>query len=557
VAENPEGGSTTYAEARPFDSTLVDITAESGIRFRHVTGGYGDKLLPETMGSGCALLDFDGDGHLDVFFVNGAWWPGREPSGEPAPTCALYRGRGDGSFDDVTDSSGCGVTLYGMGASVADYDGDGDDDLYVTGVGKNVLLRNDGGRFSDVTDSAGVRAGTWRDREGSEYPEWSTASGWADVDLDGDVDLVVGNYVEWTVDGEIFTTIDGVTKAFTTPDRYNGLPPRLFLNRGDGTFEDATLRSGLGAHRGKALALAFWDFDRNGYLDVAIANDTRPNFLLLNRGGAVFEEVGLRSGIAYDETGRARAGMGIDVADYMNSGMPGVAIANFSEEPISLYRWQEDGTFSSEASRAGIAQPTYMPLAFGLRLVDIDLDGVLDIIIANGHIEPDVARVFQNQSYPQSPQLFHGRAFGRFEDVSTRSGADFQVPRIARGLAAGDLDGDGDLDFVLTTREGPAVVFRNVRGARYPNHFLRVRLHGKGKNTKALGSTVRLTVGNVTQTRLARTGSSYLSESEMALTFGLGASREIDRLEVRWPTGETQVVPIGGVDRTVDIREDG
>lgn len=557
-AAPPAGGtvSTAYPEARPFDCTFVDISATSGIRFRHVTGGYGDKLLPETMGSGCALLDFDGDERLDVFFVNGAWWPGREPPGEPSPTCELYRGLGDGAFEDFTAAAGAGITLYGMGASVADYDGDGDDDLYVTGVERNVLLRNDGGRFTDATDAAGARGGTWTDREGREFPEWSTASGWADVDLDGDVDLILGNYVEWTVEGEIFTTIDGVTKAFTTPDRYNGLPPRLLLNRGDGTFEDATRRSGLGSHRGKALAMAFWDFDRDGLLDFAIANDTRPNFLFLNRGGTSFEEVGLSVGLAYDETGRARAGMGMDVADYMNSGAPGVVISNFSEEPLSLYRWSEDGSFSSEANRAGIAQPTYMNLAFGIRLADVDLDGFHDLIVANGHIEPDVARVFSNQSYRQSPQLFHGRAFGRFEDVSTRAGADFRVPRVARGLAVGDLDGDGDLDLVLTVREGSPVVYLNERGAREPNHFLRVRLHGKGKNTRALGATVRLTVGSVTQTRVARTGSSYLSESEMPLTFGLGPSTKVDRLEVRWPSGGTTVIPVEGVDRTIVVREE-
>jgi len=443
-----------------------------------------------------------------------------------------------------------------MGASVADYDGDGDDDLFVTGVGRNVLLQNDSSRLHDVTEAAGVGVRTWKDREGKPRPEWSTASGWTDVDLDGDLDLIVGQYVEWSVDYEVFTTLDGVTKAFTTPDRYRGLPCRLFLNRGDRTFEEATDSSGLGEHSGKALAIAFWDFDGNGLIDFAVANDTRPNFLFMNQGGAKFEEIGLPAGIAYDETGRARAGMGMDIADYANSGVPGVIIANFSDEPVSLYKWHEGEVFTSEENRAGIAQPTYSGLAFGILFADFDLDGIQDLVIANGHIEPDIGRFVQSQSYSQSPQLFHGRPYGSFEDVSTRVGADFMVARVGRGLAVGDIDGDGDLDIVMTVREGTPVVFKNLLSSKDPNHYLRVRLHGKGKNTGALGAYVRVTSGGVTQTRLARTGSSYLSEPERVLTFGLGASTKVDRLHVRWPAGTQANLPVDGIDRTVDVYEE-
>jgi hypothetical protein len=543
-------------EARPFSCRLVDITAESGIRFRHVTGGYGDKLLPETMGSGCAFLDFDGDRILDVFFVNGRYWSGHEPAGVSPPTCALYRGRGDGTFEDVTRMTGAGITLYGMGVSVADYDADGDEDIFVTGVDRNVLLRNDAGRLRDMTDAAGVPSRTWKDREGQAQPEWATAAGWADVDLDGDIDLLVGNYVQWSPDYEIFTTLDGVTKAFTTPDRYVGLPCRLFLNRGDGTFEDATESSGLAAYTGKALALAFWDFDENGYLDIVVANDTRPNFLFLNSGRGTFEEIGLTAGIAYDDTGRARAGMGMDIADYANDGTPGVVIANFSMEPLSLYSWEGKRSFTEEAGRSGIAQATYRSLTFGIRFLDIDLDGVQDLLVINGHIEPDVQRIFPDQSYAQSPQLFHGRAFGRFEDVSTRAGADFLVPRVGRGLATGDIDNDGDLDVLMTVRDSPPVLFRNDRESPDPNHYLRIRLHGTAPNTAALGATVRLTSRGVTQTRVVRTGSSYLSQSEVVLTFGLGASTRVDRLWVRWPDGSTRDVPVESVDRALDVYEE-
>jgi hypothetical protein len=249
--------------------------------------------------------------------------------------------------------------------------------------------------------------------------------------------------------------------------------------------------------------------------------------------------------------------MGIDIADYRNAGVPAVAVANFSEEPVSLYVWQKDGTFLSQASVAGIALPTYPDLAFGIRFLDMDLDGVQDLVIANGHIEPDVSRVFQHLGYAQSPQLFHGSAYGQYEDVSTRAGPDFMVPRVARGLAAGDLDGDGDLDLILTIREGVPVVFQNRRGPRDACHYLRVRLEGQGKNTKALGSYVRLQVAGTTQTQLARTGSSYLSESEMTLTFGLGTATKVDGLVVRWPGGRETAVTVEGVDRTVVVREPG
>jgi hypothetical protein len=529
----------------PLSFELIDITARSGLKFRHVTGASGEKLLPETMGSGGAFLDFDSDGKLDVFLVNSSSFPGSTPAAPPS-ACALYRGKGDGTFEDVSAATGAGISLYGMGAAVGDHDGDGDDDIYVTGAFGNALLRNDGGVFRDVAKEAGVGGGSWTDRDGKEHREWSTAAAWADVDIDGDIDLIVANYVEWSPQNEIFTTIDGVTKAFTTPDRYRGLPCRLFVNQGQGRFSDSTASSGLADPRGKALGIGIWDFDGNRLPDFVVANDTQPNFLFMNRGGGRFDEVGLAAGIAYDETGRARAGMGIDIQDYANDGVPGVAIGNFSDEPMSLYRWTPPGAagglggFTSEAARAGLAGPTYKSLAFGVLFLDVDLDGVDDLVVANGHIEPDVARVFQGQTYEQSPQLFLGRGDGTFVERTADAGAGFSAPRVGRGLAAGDVDGDGDLDLLITVNGGAPSLLENVQSPAARNHFLRVRLRGKGGNTRALGALVRVTAAGVTRTRLSRTGSSYLSQCDLAPTFGLGKSTGPHTIEVRWPDGKVE-----------------
>ena len=535
-----------------FSRRFVDITEESGIRFRHVTGGYGDKLMPETLGSGAAFLDYDGDGNLDIFLVNSRSWPGHQKPGARLARCALYRGNGDGTLVDVTLETGAGISLHGMGCCVGDPDGDGDPDIYVTAVGDNVLLLNDGGVFQDATRAAGVAGGRW----GEDNPEWSTAATFLDIDNDGDLDLFVTNYVEWTPETEIFTTLEGVHKAFTTPDRYVGLPCRLFLNRGDATFEDVSERAGLLGHKGKSLGIALWDLDGNGFTDIVVANDTQPNFLFFNRGGGVLEEQGLRAGIAYDDTGRARAGMGIDIADYGNDGVPGVAIGNFSLEPMSLYRWQARGVFISHAEEAGLALRTFRPLAFAIKFLDLDLDGRQDLVVVNGHIEPDIARVEPEQSHAQPLQLFKGVAAGRFVDVSASAGADFQRPIVGRGLAAGDIDGDGDLDLLITTNGGTPVLLRNDSGSPgVRNHYLRVRVVEADGNRDSLGAVVTVRAGGITQTRRVGGGSSYLSESERILTFGLGSATHVEELRTRWPGGEERVTPVTEVDIAVTVKK--
>ena len=550
-----------------FTRLFVETTSRAGLKFRHDAGSRGAKLLPETMGAAPVVFDFDGDSFPDVYLPNGG--PEVRASSRPAgPGGKLFRNRGDGGFDDVTEKSGTALPhVYAMGGSAADFDGDGDEDLFVTALGDDVLLRNDGGVFVDVTATAGVGGGRWTDAAGVAHPEWSTASAWFDADADGDVDLFVAKYVAWTPETEIFTSLDGVTKSFTTPDRYPGLPCRLFLNDGDGTFTDGSAAAGLLPHLGKALGVAIWDFDGDGLLDVVVANDTRPNFLFMNRGGGVFSEDGLVERVAYDENGRARAGMGVDVADDLGDvATPVIAIGNFAAEPISFYRRGRAGGFTPTAAEAGLAGPTFAPLTFGLHFLDADLDGRLDLALANGHLEPDIGASQAGRTYAQAPMLFRGR--GRtYDDVSNAAGADFARPRVGRGLVVADFDRDGDPDLLLTANgvvpdSGSAVLFENrpkEPGAK-PPHWLRVELRGSAPNTRAIGARVELECGGRTAVRYVRTGSSYAGQSELPLLFGLGANEAVTALKVAFPrrggaAPSVRTIPVPGVDRTIVVVE--
>jgi hypothetical protein len=503
---------------------LVDVTAPAGIHFRHNSGAYGGKLLPETLGSGCAFLDYDQDGWQDILLVNGMDWPGHK---RLRTTLQLYRNNRNGTFTDITRHAGLDLEMYGMGVAVGDYNNDGYPDILITCVGQNRLFRNTGkGSFVDVTKASGL----------SGRQAFSTSALWLDVDRDGLLDLFVCNYVKWSKEHDVFCSLDGTHKAYCTPEAYRGETCWLFRNRGDGTFEDITASSGIFDSSSKSLGAAMLDYDQDGWPDVLVANDTQPNKLYRNQRNGSFKDVGVETGIAFSAEGKARAGMGVDVADFENSGHAGVAITNFDNEMIGLYRAVGTG-YVDVATQSGVGLPSKDKLGFGCLFLDADLDGALDLVAVNGHIDETVRNV-RHVGYAQSPQLFLNRGRGIFYDASDDLGPDFKQPRVGRGVAFGDFDRDGDVDLLLTTNNGPAVLFRNDQLS--DNHSVRVRLIGTKSNRDAIGARVRLFEGQSSQSRMVRSGSSYLSQSELPLTFGLGKSDRVERLVIEWPSGTTE-----------------
>jgi enediyne biosynthesis protein E4 len=508
---------------------LADVTAQAGIQFRHNSGAFGGKLLPETMGSGCAFLDYDADGWQDILLVNGMDWPGHRKG---RSTLRLYRNNRDGTFSDVTRAAGLDVELYGMGVAVGDFDNDGFPDLFVTAVGQNRLFRNTGqGTFVDMTRASGLGG-----REA-----FSTSAMWVDVDRDGFLDLFVCNYVRWSAEHDVFCSLDGKNKSYCTPEAYRGDTCWLFRNRGNGTFEDVTATCGIFDSSSKALGVALIDDDQDGWPDIFVANDTQPNKLYRNLRNGTFRDVGLRSGVALSEEGKARAGMGVDAADFDNSGRFGLAITNFDNEMVGLYRAIESGLYRDVAVPAGVGMASLNRLGFGCLFADMDLDGALDLVVANGHIDETVRNIRGNVGYAQAAQIFLNQGNGTFRDIAPEVGGGFSEPRVGRGLAYGDFDGDGDIDLLMTTNNGPAVLFRNDQTAG--NRSLRIRLVGTVSNRDAIGATVRVTYGGVTQTRVVRSGSSYLSQSELPLTFGVGQRDVVERVVIDWPNGRTDEFP--------------
>jgi hypothetical protein len=511
---------------------FTDVTNSAGIGFVHETGAFGEKWMPETMGSGGGFLDYDGDGLPDILLVNGAYWPGHEKSPKH-PTPRLYRNLSDGRFQDITAAAGLDFTIYGMGCAFADYDGDGDPDIYLTAVGDNMLLRNDGGKFTEVTKEAGVKGNSERK---DSPPAWSTGAAWVDVDRDGRLDLFVCNYVKWTPVTDLFTTLDGKTKSYATPQQYQGESCRLYRNLNGRRFEDVTAKAGVLNHEGKSLGVAVADFNDDGWPDLVVANDTQPNFLYRNDGDGTFTDVALQAGVGYDEDGRARAGMGIDVADLTNQGRLSIAIGNFSREPLSLYTQINNEVFQDQAGAARLAKASLLNLTFGLLFVDVDLDGYLDLIAGNGHIEPQINSVQQDITFTQRPQLFRNNTRGQFIDLSDQAGEVFAAPIVARGLAAADLDNDGDADLLITTNAGAPKLLRNDLPVSAKNNWLKIRLQGNAPNRDAIGAVATVYAGELKQRKMVRTGSSYLSQSEVRhLLFGLGAHSQADSIAIRWP----------------------
>lgn len=515
------------AAAEPSEGLrFTHVTEEAGLgAFRHVTGAFGEMWFPETMGAGAGFLDYDGDGWQDIALVAGGAWPGR--GGVAPPAVRLYRNEG-GYFREVTGETGlANVHAYGMGLAIADYDNDGDPDIFLTALGRNLLLRNDrspdaGGQvlFSDVTQAAGL----------ADDEAWSTSAIFFDADLDGRVDLYVANYVAWSPETDMWCTMNGRDKTYCTPKLYDGVPSRFYRNEG-GVFADRTAEAGFLPAPGKTLGAAEWDFNEDGWPDLVAANDTQRDLLYMNDGTGAFVETGVASGVAYDADGQARAGMGVDVGVLDGTGAPSVVVGHFANEPAGLYRQMAPGVFVDRAAQSQVGLPSLPTLTFGLCLFDADLDGDLDIFLANGHISPDVEGTAEGLSYRQAPQLFLNDGDGFFSEYAFSLAA----PMVARGAALADYDRDGDEDVLVTENAGPVHLLRNeTQGGA----SVRVRLEGVRSARDALGAQVTAVAGARRMTRRVRTGSSYLVSSEKALTFGLGGAAQADTLIVEWPGGD-------------------
>jgi hypothetical protein len=520
---------------------FTDVTQASGIHFRHNNGAFGKKYLPETLGSGAAFVDVDNDGWQDIFLVNSKNWPGH--AGAPSFP-ALYHNNRNGTFTDITRQAGLAVEMYGLGVAAADYDNDGNVDLYVTALGQNYLFRGlGGGRFEEVSAKAGVADSGF-----------STSAIWFDYDKDGKLDLFVAHYVEWTPEKDLYCTLDGKTKSYCTPESYKGQSGTLYHNRGNGTFEDVTRKAGLYDPSSKGLGVAMLDYNGDGWPDLFVANDTQPNKLYRNKKDGTFEDVGMTAGVAFNEAGVARAGMGVDAADYDGSGRASLIIGNFSNEMMALYTNEGNGLFIDEAPTSTIGKASLLTLTFGCFFFDVDLDGLLDIFAANGHVADDINRVQQKVTYAQAPHLFRNLGGKRFEEITNQAGSAFAQPVVARGAAYGDFDNDGDLDLLITTNNGPARLLRNDEATG--NHMLRIKTLGTTSNRDGIGARLKITLDNgQSRWALVKTGSSYCSQSELPVTFGLGAATKVKEIEVTWPSGRVDRIPGAAAGQTITVEE--
>jgi len=505
---------------------FVDVTKQSGLEFHHNSGAFGGKYLPETLGSGCAFLDYDADGWQDILLVNGMDWPEHKRT---RSTLRLYHNNRNGTFTDVTRKAGLDLEVYGMGVAVGDYNNDGFPDILLTCVGQNRLFQNTGkGTFTDVTRSSGLGG-----RHG-----FSTSALWFDFDGDGLLDLFVCNYVKWSPEHDVFCSLDGKHKSYCTPEAYRGETCWLFHNRGNATFEDVTASSGIFDSSSKSLGVAMFDYDRDGWPDLLVANDTQPNKLYRNGRNGTFKDVAVEAGLAFSSEGKARAGMGVDTADFENSGTAGVAITNFDNEMVGLYRSAGKDGFADIATQSGVGLASKDRLGFGCVFFDPNLDGRLDLAVANGHIDETVRNIRGNVGYAQPPQLFLNQGGNKFNDIAPAAGGGFAGPKVGRGMAYGDFDRDGDLDLLITTNNGPAYLYRNDQLGG--NRSLRFHLVGTKSNRDAIGATVQIHYGSESQVRMVKTGSSYLSQSELPLTFGVAKRDTVEQVIIKWPSGREE-----------------
>jgi len=520
-------------------SNYINITEESGIDFKHNSGAFGKKYLPETMGAGSAFIDYNRDGWQDIIFVNGKDWSGH-PTGKKQEM-ALYRNDGGGNFTDQTKSAKLDIKLYGMGIAVGDYNNDGNQDFYLTCLGMDRLFLNQGdGTFVDVTEKANII-----------NPYFGTSCAWFDYDKDGYLDLYVANYVEWSIETDLFCTLDGTSKSYCTPESYRGQPSKLFRNKGNGTFSDVSKIARIADPTSKSLGVCTFDYDVDGLVDVFEANDTQPNKLYKNNGDGTFIEQGMLAGIAYNEDGKATGAMGVDAGDYDGNGTESLVIGNFSNEMINLYH-NEGGFFIDDAPVANIGTVSLLTLTFGCFFFDFDLDGKLDIFTANGHLENEINLVQSEVTYKQSPHLFRNIGNAKFVDVASQS-ADLMEPIVGRGAAYGDIDNDGDWDLLVTNCNGAPRLFRNEN--KTAHNWIKIRLIGEKSNRDGIGSRVKIMTESGTQERTLRSGSSYCSQSELSIIFGLGNDKEISQIDVNWPSGQVTTLIEIALNKSIIIKE--
>jgi len=519
---------------------FADVSERAGIRFTHNSGRAGKKFLPETLGSGCAFFDADGDGWPDILLLNGKAWT---PRGRKSLS-ALYRNNHDGTFTNITAGSGLDVEMYAMGVAIGDFDNDGRDDVYITALDGDHLFRNEGGgKFRDVTAASGIR-----------NANFGTSAAWLDYDRDGKLDLFVANYVQWTAAGDLWCSLDGATKSYCTPESYKGTSCKLYHNLGGGRFEDVSQKAGIADPTSKSLGVTVFDYNSDGWPDIFVANDTQPNKLYRNNKNGTFTEEGMAAGVAFGEDGVARGAMGTDAGDYDRSGRPHLLVGNFSNQMLGLYHNEGTGLFVDEAPSSTVGRASLLTLAFGVFFFDYDLDGQPDIFAANGHIEEEIGRVQPKVQYKEPPLLFHNLGKRRFENVTPAMGPALNRAMVARGAAYADFDRDGDQDILISTNHGPAYLLRNDAGNR--NKWLSVRLVGSKSNRDGIGAVVRIESASGKQWNTVHSGGSYCSQSDLALTFGLGKDAAVTTLEIEWPSGTKQRLSNIAANQFLTIEED-